>query len=108
MASPVAIVGGLPDQKSTAIWYISDGVTDEPLFQGVAPLNAADRTYGFILDLQPGRYNLTVETLLAGQAYGQETVNRSGSGSRGALCQTSRGGPTGVRPLEVIQAWTSS
>ena len=46
--------------------------------------------------------------LLAGQAYGQETVSRNGSGSRGALCHTSRGGPTGVRPLEVIQAWTSS
>ena len=32
-------------------------------------------------------------------AYGQEIVSRKGSGSRGALCQISRGGPTGVRPL---------
>ena len=43
-----------------------------------------------------------------GETYGQETVSRSGSESCGALCQTSRGGPIGVRPLEVIQACTSS
>jgi hypothetical protein len=65
VSSPVAIVGGLPDTKSTAIWYVSDGITDEPLFQGVAPVNAADRTYGFTLDLKPGRYNLTVATTSA-------------------------------------------
>ena len=45
------------------IWYISDGVTDQPLLQGVALLNAADRTYGFTLKLPQGRYNLTVETI---------------------------------------------
>ena len=42
------------------------------------------------------------------EAYGQEMVSRSGSGSDGALCQISLGGPTEVRPLEVIQACTSS
>ena len=53
----------MPDQRNTAIWYISDGVTDQPLYQGVALLNAADRTYGFTLELPRGRYNLTVETI---------------------------------------------
>ena len=38
-------------------------MTDQPLYQGVALLNAADRTYGFTLELPIGRYNLTVETI---------------------------------------------
>ena len=60
VSSPVAVVGGLPDARSSALWYVSDGITSEPLFQGQVPVDADKQAYAFTLDLPPGRYNLLV------------------------------------------------